>query len=197
MRDSTVLSHVTDSVRSEFLVKLVTRWLPGKRFELLYRGSRDDMTSTAFHAKCDNKGATLVLVAGQSERKPLCVFGGFAGKSWVSGNVTVDARNSFLFTVVNPFGDGVVQMPIVGSGSTHEAMLCMSGYGPVFGGPSGCRSLMLANSSGSGSIPFNNLGSSCTLSARGTFGDPLGHGDKTFTGARSFAPLELEVWAVL
>ena len=32
------------------------------RFKLIYRASRDGKTVAAFHEKCDNKGATIVIV---------------------------------------------------------------------------------------------------------------------------------------
>ena len=31
-------------------------------FNLLYRASRDGNTTAAFHKKCDNKGATIVVI---------------------------------------------------------------------------------------------------------------------------------------
>jgi hypothetical protein len=138
LADTSVLSHVSDDIRYEFIAKLITKWLPEKRFELLYHGSRDGMTAAAFHDKCDGKGPTLVLVAGQSEGKPVCVFGGYAGKSWERGSEIgrakyIDARDSFLFTVLNPFGDGIVKMAVnEGSRWADEAMLCHAGRGPVF-----------------------------------------------------------------
>jgi hypothetical protein len=72
-----MLSRVSDESRSDFIATLSTEWLPDKTFELLYRGSRDDMTAGVFHEKCDGKGPTLVLIAGQSAGQPGCVW-------WVS-----------------------------------------------------------------------------------------------------------------
>jgi TLD len=132
------MSRVTEAVRCEFFGKLSSDWFRGKRFELLYRGSRDSMTAAAFHRLCDGKGPTLVLIAGQSVGQPVCVFGGFAGKPWEGGDKIVDARDSFVFTVVNPFGDGIVKMPVIEGGEWASwAMQCYVGSGPIFGfGPS-------------------------------------------------------------
>jgi hypothetical protein len=187
---STVLSRVADAaVRREFIGKLTTEWLADKRLVLLYRGSRDGMTAAAFHDKCDGKGPTLVLVAGQSERQPVCVFGGYAGKSWDSSDV--DARDSFVFTVLNPFGDGIVKMAVnEKSVVAGWAMQCHAGHGPWFGGGFGVRS-----SSRSPTAVFDEE-SWCGLGSRGAFGDPLGRGWNTFTGAQYFRPLEVEVWSV-
>jgi hypothetical protein len=190
------LSHVSDDIRYEFIAKLITKWLPDKRFELLYHGSRDGMTPAAFHDKCDGKGPTLVLVAGQSEGQPVCVFGGYAGASWERGSESgmgkaIDAWDSFLFTVLNPFGDGIVKMAVnEGSKRVGKAMLCHACCGPVFD-----TGFVVEGSSDSPTAAFNES-SLCLLQSLGTFGDPLGRGHKSFTGASRFRPLEIEVWSV-
>jgi hypothetical protein len=203
--DSSVLPRVSDDIRRDFIAKVSTEWLPkpfiGRRKqvgELLYRGSRDGMTAAAFHDKCDGKGPTLVLVAGQSEGEPVCVFGGYAGKSWERGPddpdvdaKVIDARDSFLFTVLNPFGDGIVKMAVnERSEYAGEAMGCHAGYGPLFRFGFG-----VGSSSLSPTAVFEE-GSWCVLRSVGTFGDPLGRGYNTFTGAQYFRPLEIEVWSV-
>jgi hypothetical protein len=196
MISSRVLLRISDEVCRDFVAKLTTEWLPDKRFELLYHGSRDGMTAAAFHEKCDGKGPTLVLVAGQSEGQPVCVFGGYAGKSWERGpgsgmGKPVDSRDSFLFTVANPFGDGIVKMVVNEESEwVGKAMVCHACCGPWF-----CRGLFLGSSSDSPTAVFNDS-SLCLLQAVGTFGDPLGRGHKTFTGASRFRPLEIEVWSV-
>jgi hypothetical protein len=195
---STVLSHVASAaVRRDFIAKLTTEWLRGKRLVLLYRGSRDGMTAAAFHDKCDGKGPTLVLVAGQSEGQPVCVFGGYAGASWERGPESgglakaIDARDSFLFTVLNPFGDGIVKMAVdEGSRYAGRAMQCHVGRGPWFGFGFAVRS-----SSESPTAVFDEK-SWCRLASDGAFGNPLGRGDTIFTGAFNFRPLEIEVWSV-
>jgi hypothetical protein len=190
------LPRVSDDIRRDFIAKLTTEWLADKGLVLLYRGSRDGMTAAAFHDKCDGKGPTLVLVAGQSEGQPVCVFGGYAGQSWERGpesgvSKDIDARDSFLFTVLNPFGDGIVKMAVnERSVNAGEAMRCHACCGSVFGYGFGVWS-----SSWSPTAVFDG-GSICGLVSYGTFGDPLGRGTNTFTGARDFRPLEIEVWSV-
>jgi hypothetical protein len=197
LTDSSVLLRVSDEVCCDFIAKLATEWLPDKRFELLYHGSHDRMTAAAFHGKCDGKGPALVLVAGQSAGQPVCVFGGYAGASWERGPESgweakvIDARDSFLFTVANPFGDGIVKMAVnEGSRWAGEAMLCHACYGPLFG-----FGFAVWSSSWSPTAVFDEW-SDCRLGSYGTFGDPLGRGNNTFTGAEYFRPLEIEVWSV-
>ena len=45
---------------------------------LLYRGTRDGMTSFNFHNKCDNKGKTICLFLNDKGN----IFGGYASISW-------------------------------------------------------------------------------------------------------------------
>jgi hypothetical protein len=195
--DSSVLPCVRDHIRHDFIVKLATEWLADKRLVLLYRGSCHSMTAAAFHGKCDGKGPTLVLIAGQSVGQPVCVFGGYAGKSWERGPDRgeangIDSCDSFLFTVANPFGDGIVKMTVNEESRYHanNAMMYDAVDGPVFG----CG-FAVANSSGSPTEVFDES-CGCGLMAGGTFGDPLGRGYNTFTGSTFFVPLEIEVWSV-
>ena len=64
---------------------LVNRWLtdqlksPHSTFVLLYRASRDGWSSTTFHARCDERGPTMVVVKSVD-----CLFGGFTEQSWDS-----------------------------------------------------------------------------------------------------------------
>ena len=46
--------------KKEFINKLI-EWTGCESMELLYRGTRDGMTSNEFHNKCINKGKTLCL----------------------------------------------------------------------------------------------------------------------------------------
>ena len=160
----------------------MSEWLPGKRFELLFRMSVDGGTAAAFHSKCDGKGPTVTLIRSDND----CVFGGYAGSSWesVDGWKWTDDRSCFLFSVVNPFGDPITKMPNVGNANARKGMYQSSDYGPAFG-EGGCAI-------------WNSLGySKCNIKPDGTYGDPLGRGKATFTGAEFFTPAEVEVWQVL
>jgi TLD len=200
LNTSVVLSHVSEAVRAEFITKVRTEWLPTKKFRLLYRGTRDGTTPKAFHDLCDMKGPTLVLIVAQSPKMPVCVFGGYAAKRWERGGTStfapesrVDARDSFLFTVVNPFGDGVVKMPI--NQSSHDvkrALVCKAGFGPTFG-----SAIFIAGKNGEATGDYTKQSGSCWIqNADDTYGDPLGRGSSTFTGDGKFTVIDVEVWAV-
>jgi TLD len=197
---SVVLAHTADAtVLRTFLSKLRTEWLPKPWFRrrkqvstLLYRGTRDGMTPAVFHDKCDRKGPTLVLVAGQSEGQPVCVFGGYATAAWQSGPLAgpalpVDARGSFVFTVMNGVGEGPVKLAadettVYGG----YVLMCHAGLGPQF-----CIGLQspfaLCNLAMSSTAPFDEASTcdpSFTMRHPGTTSTP-------------FVVIDIEVWSVV
>ena len=97
-------------------------------FSLLYRGTRDGLSGSAFHSNCDNKGCTLTIIETTDGK----VFGGYSNTPWSSsGGHTVDNK-AFLFALS---GSGI-------SSPCKMKFRCMSDqhaichnllYGPVFG----------------------------------------------------------------
>jgi hypothetical protein len=69
-------------------------------------------------------------------------------------------------------------------------MLCRAVLGPSFG-----SGFVVKSSSGSHTAVFDEESGGWLESDR-TFGNPLGRGRNTFTGAERFRPLEIEVWSV-
>ncbi|GES81027.1 BTB/POZ domain-containing protein [Rhizophagus clarus] len=66
------------------------------KFNLLYRSSRNGNTAAAFHAKCDNKGATIVVVKIKNSEQ---IVGGYNPLSWDSSNSNKSTKDSFLFSI--------------------------------------------------------------------------------------------------
>ncbi|CAI2181502.1 12270_t:CDS:2 [Funneliformis geosporum] len=66
-------------------------------FNLLYRASRDGNTSLAFHQKCDNKGANIVVVKIKGTEQ---IVGGFNPFGW-EGNDYKFTKDSFIFSFVD------------------------------------------------------------------------------------------------
>ena len=67
--------------------------------ELLYRGSQDGWKTSDFHAKCDDKGATITVIRSSDG----FIFGGFADKSWKSSDKYCKSDKAFLFFLKNYF----------------------------------------------------------------------------------------------
>ena len=70
--------------------------LSGERikFELLYRASRDGDSTQIFHKKCNDKGATLILVKTSKGYR----FGGYTEQSWAGNEIKRD-KEAFCFSL--------------------------------------------------------------------------------------------------
>jgi hypothetical protein len=89
-------SNIVKSIADE--EKLMS-WLPTKpsKLSLLYRGSRDGFTGTAFHSKADNNQNTIVLVEATTGK----IFGGFSDVTWNETNDYNPSSNCFIFSVTD------------------------------------------------------------------------------------------------
>ena len=155
-------------------------WLPaphytpkGQAWTLIYRGSRDGWQPSDFHAACDGKGPTLVLVLGAAKDDGReFVAGGYAASSWTSPEHTYGDENtvadpesarsvgcgSFLFSLVDAAGHAPVQLPRKPS-SYGNAMFHAATGGPMFGG----GELVVGGNSG---LPLNAAANSWTRTSR-------------------------------
>ena len=73
--DSIILKN--NERKNEFINKII-EWSGYKSMELIYRGTRDGMTSKDFHNKCDNKGKTICLFLNEKDN----IFGGYFSIPW-------------------------------------------------------------------------------------------------------------------
>ena len=106
----------------------MSRWIgERKKFTLLFKASRDECSSTAFHNKCNNKGPTVTILYNTNKS----VYGGYTSVNWKScGNYLQDAK-AFLFRL---YQNGVwkpVQMTVQ---NATQAIYDDASYGPTFGG---------------------------------------------------------------
>jgi Ni,Fe-hydrogenase III small subunit len=102
-------------------------WLPNFNGTLLYRRSVDGASSTSFHNKCDNKGATVVLI------KTIygTVFGGYNPNFWTTNGQYSAAPSAFIFNLTT------AQKAVAGTyfGTQNPyATFNYAAYGPTFGG---------------------------------------------------------------
>ncbi len=82
-----------DSKRKNEFLKQIYEWCGCRKFELLYRGSRDGTTSKIFHEKCDNQGPTICLYKNNKDY----IFGGYSSISWTNKGSQHSAPDSFVF----------------------------------------------------------------------------------------------------
>ncbi|CAB4393397.1 unnamed protein product [Rhizophagus irregularis] len=108
------------------------------KFDLLYRSSRDGNTAAAFHAKCDNKGATIVVVKITNSEQ---IVGGYNPFFWDSSGSKL-TRDSFIFSFTNK--NDFQSAKVTYSNGNNHSIQCASHCGPIFG----CGDLYLNFSEG-------------------------------------------------
>ncbi|POG80879.1 hypothetical protein GLOIN_2v1471124 [Rhizophagus irregularis DAOM 181602=DAOM 197198] len=100
-------------------------------FILLYRSSRDGNTAAAFHAKCDRKGATIVVVRiANSER----IVGGYNPLFWDSDDssyIGTYVGGSFIFSFTNE--NGLRRANVAYSNNWRRSVYSSPINGPGFG----------------------------------------------------------------
>jgi hypothetical protein len=147
---------------------------------LLYRGSRDGFGAADFHAKCDDKDATVTIVKSTEGY----IFGGFSDQSWDGGCWKASSR-AFLFSIVNPAGLAPMKLPLTGEWNKC-AIGCSFACGPVFGSGS---DLCIRDNCNTVKESYSYLRGSYTL--------PPGQNKMTFlAGSEFFLVAEIEVFAV-
>jgi uncharacterized coiled-coil protein SlyX len=171
--------HLASQIISDF--PSIFSEFRGKRFDLLWRGTRDGFNASEFHRRCDGRGNTVTII----EAIGGFIFGGFTPIAWDSGGgYRADpGLRSFLFTLKNPWG--VVARKFSLSDSQY-AIFCCASYGPTFGGG---HALHVANNSDGNTGSYTSLGYAYV-------NDTGREGDKFFTGARHFRAREVEVFQI-
>lgn len=90
--DSTIITSTS-------VIQLLAKWLNLQRndsLKLLYRGSKHGFDVKSFHALCDDKGPTLVVIRNEKGER----FGGYTSEAWSSARENFrDSEGSFLFSV--------------------------------------------------------------------------------------------------
>ena len=178
--DSNILN---ESKRGNEFINKLYEWTGCKRMELIFRGTRDGMTNTEFHNKCDNKGESITLIKNEKGN----IFGGYASISWTSANfIHYSAPESFLFTLINIYNTEPTKFP---SKNDQKEVRHYYSWGPAFG--AGCDLGLNGDflESGGWSNGFK------------TFQDTLGKERSIFTGDsnnnnRNFKIKEIEVFKI-
>ena len=131
--------------------------------KLIYRGTRDGMTSKDFHYKCDNKGKTICLFLNDKGN----IFGGYSSIPWTSNGGNKTAKDCFIFTLTNIYNIEPTKFPYLKDRSVcHD-----ESYGPLFGGGSdlGFGSNFISSKGSWSSFPYS-------------YKDILNKGKSIFTG---------------
>lgn len=97
-------------------------WDKGTSYRLLFSAQNNGHTPAAFHAACDNKGPTIVLIKLVTGE----LFGGFTSVNWDSSNSQAVDNTAFLFRLGN-----TVETINVTAGA--NAISRQATHGPIFG----------------------------------------------------------------
>ena len=122
LTDSKIVSNHEDVVRLYDLLGFNFN----DQFTLLYRGSRDGFTASAFHAKCNGYANTLTIFNTTKSN----VFGGYTTAVWSSSNGYKHDPNAFIFTLKNKYDKPMMLKVSHPSYAIYDA----ANYGPTFGG---------------------------------------------------------------
>jgi hypothetical protein len=180
MLDSTIISIIPD-IFQEF------GW---NGFSLLWRGSRDGFSASAFHSRCDGHANTLTLILDTEGN----IFGGFTPIKWESrvwnkkwgdedNSWKADGnQKSFLFTVKNPHKFPARRFALKET-RKRMAIRCRSDRGPHF------NDLWICDNCNANPASCTKLGGSYT-------NDTGLYGELVFTGSDSFQVKEIEVFEI-
>jgi hypothetical protein len=162
----------------------------GKRFEILWRGSRDGFEAANFHRRCDGRANTLTVILDTDGN----VFGGFTPVRWESrvhngkggGENNCwkadESLRSFLFTLRNPHNVRARRCALKAERKAW-AVVCSSGLGPCFGG------LWVHDNCNAENSSFTSLGN--------TYTNDTGLDDRiVFAGSWRFRVREIEVFEI-
>jgi hypothetical protein len=127
-----------------------------QKWNLIYRASQDGFEGSNFHAKCDNKPNTFIIIKSENGN----VFGGYTEQSW-SGDVVYKADpKSFIFSLIN-----LDNKPLKIKWSRKKGIYCYNKIGPVFGGGpfiGKVHDIRIEDQSNTNTDSYSNLGHSYT-----------------------------------
>jgi len=95
------------------------------KFNLLYRASRDGLSANEFHEKCDNKGATIIVIKIKDSDQ---LIGGYNPLTWDKSDTTKSTPDSFIFSLINKTNVKICRVVNVA-----KAIHCYGNQGPSFG----------------------------------------------------------------
>src|SRR5947207_3048145 len=105
-------------------------------FRLIYHSSRDGNTVEAFHKKCDNKGATIVIIKIEGSEQ---IIGGYSPLEWDSSCRYKETKDSFIFSFTDRKNTETAEVGYSNNVNGTSTIACYPNYGPVFGGHFSCQ----------------------------------------------------------
>ena len=124
-----------------------------QKWNLLYRATCDGFKAADFHAKCDGKSKTLVIVKAASGN----IFGGYTECIWDQSEKAKIGDRDYIFSYRNKLNNKL-KIRI----REHGSIFCSAKFGPVFGVFSvpvcGIYDFAIADSSNTNKSSYSNFG---------------------------------------
>jgi len=157
--------------------RMLKKWITNgsAKFKLVYRGSRDGFTASAFHSKCDKIKPSVTLIQSNTNNK---IFGGFTDSDWTATNNYKNSTNAFVFSITEK--EKFFLKPNMAQYSTYSNQAYLVGFG-------GGMDFYLCDNCNSASTSYSNFGHSY---------DNRGKAKEFLAGAYNFSVKEVEVYQV-
>ena len=178
--------RINSTILSKFLSYQIERWLSedgvSGYLELVYWGSRDGWKASYFHAKCDDKGATITVIRSSDG----FIFGGFADKPWISSDEYCKSDKAFLLSLKSTSNEVGMAKIRIKQNMCSNTMFHSSSYGPILGG---VYEICIYSDSN------NNIRSESIIG--NTYEIPPGQTDTFLVGSNNFKVSEIEVFQII
>ena len=155
--------------------------LNGKKWSLLYQGSRHGFRSADFHFRCDNKPNTLTIVKSTGGN----IFGGFTTVEWKSNESWKCDKSAFIFSLVNKENKTLL---FEQASNNNDSIGLYVNFGPMFGAG---NDILISDNSNMNTDSFSNLGFTYTHPEY-TIGSEKAQA--ILAGSRNFQVQEIEVF---
>ena len=152
LRDLLESRIINESSAKDLEELLKKKKLDGRKWSLLYRGTRDGFRSSDFNTHCNYKPNTLTIIQSTNGN----IFGGFTSAQWKSSGPFQLDKSAFIYSLVNKENRPLL---FEHSSSYKESIYSSSSFGPVFGGS---YDLVISDSSNINTNSNSNLGNTYT-----------------------------------
>ena len=115
-----------------------------QKWNLIYRASQDGFEAVSFHAKCDSKPNTLVIIQSTNGN----IFGGYTEQTWNHTGAHKVDPNSYIFSLINK-----LNKPIKIKWTQNHGICCNNANGPTFG----AYDLNIADNANINTTSYSNL----------------------------------------
>ncbi len=154
-----------------------------KKWNLIYRASKDGFGAKDFHSKCDKQPNTLIIIKSENGN----IFGGYTEQDWTPNNYLKTDKNSFIFSLINKDNKPLKLKCL----NASKAIWCGTDYGPIFGEDPVIR---ISNNSNQNTESISDFGISSVVYKHPYYAENSLEAKSFLAGSRNFKVLEIEAY---